>query len=466
MKSKQIATLAILVSVLFTGCSELTLGDANKTDPTTPTQGVTTTVQPAVTTPTTTPVVTKSEDELLVDGWEGKIYPGIIISGYKVGGLTYQEAQDKLAAGQTKAMARTINFTVDGESFAKSQSELGVDFDFTAALEEAKTVYNDLSITEKATVIKEAPEKRFTVKQTFSEDALKELSKEVYNDTFRKPSVQATGLALNRTQFETELSDRFAFSAKNAVSFKAPVTTEAKLAPIKVASEGTISKAYSWFDEGSVNRSFNLKRGVASINGTVLQPGEVFSFNKTVGAASLKNGYKLATVYSGNSMAEGSGGGICQVSSTLYNAVVNAGLPTVERHTHAYTVNYLPKGMDATIYYPDLDFKFKNTFDYPITIKGTAKDGDLNFRFVSQTDAMKGISYKFSRKLLSEGKEGWDTQYTTSLKPGKVSIVFYPHPKATVEVYRSTYLNGKFVKKVLFDTVSYRNLNGLKKVGK
>ena len=165
-------------------------------------------------------------------------------------------------------------------------------------------------------------------------------------------------------------------------------------------------------------------------------------------------------------MAEGSGGGICQVSSTLYNAVVNAGLPTVERHTHAYTVNYLPKGMDATIYYPDLDFKFKNTFDYPITIKGTAKDGDLNFRFVSQTDAMKGISYKFSRKLLSEGKEGWGTQYTTSLKPGKVSIVFYPHPKATVEVYRSTYLNGKFVKKVLFDTVSYRNLNGLKKVGK
>lgn len=476
MKSKRIAALVVLMSVTFTGCSELTLGEAGKTAPTTTTVSVTlpaqsTTSAGAVTTtpatvPVTQPVITKSEAELLVEEWEGKIYPGIKISGFNVGGLTYEEAQAKLADAKEKALARTINFTAGGKSYSRSQSKLGVQFDFTEALESAKTAYDDLSVAEKAAIIKAAPEKKFSVKRTYNEDALKALSKEVYDATFRKATIQVTGRALYRTTFEKEVSDRFAFSTKNSSSFSAPMKTEAKLPPANVTGEVTISKSYSWFDEDTVNRSFNLKRGVASINGTVIQPGEVFSFNQVVGAASLRNGYKLATVYSGEAMAEGAGGGICQVSSTLYNAVVKAGLEIVERHTHAYTVLYLPLGMDATIYYPSLDFKFRNNLDYPITIKGTAKSGDLTFRFISDKKAMGGISYKFNTKLISEGKEGWTIQYTDSLKPGKESVVYYPHPKTSVQVYRSTYQDGKFVKKELFDTVSYRNLNGLKKVGK
>lgn len=472
MKSKRIAALVLLVSVVFTGCSELTMGEASKaTDVTTTIESNTTLpagtgTSTVVTQPATTATTTKSEDEDLVAEWEGKIYPGIVISGFKVGGLTYDQAKDKLMTGQEKVLARTINFTVGGKSYSKSQAELGVKFDFDAALESAKTVYNDLSIAEKAKIIKDAPEKRLEIVITKNDEALKALSLEIYNDTFRKPSIQETGLALLRPEFETELANLFAVTTKSSPSFKAPVKTEAKLPGAAVTTSKTISQSYSWFDEGTYNRSFNVKRGVSKINGTVIQPGEVFSFNETVGAASLKNGFKVATVYAGAGMAEGAGGGICQVSSTLYNAIIRAGLPLVERNTHAYTVGYLPLGLDATIYYPDLDLKFKNTFDYPITIKGTAKGGDLTFKFVSQQDVMKGISYKFSTKVVSEGKESWTTEYTTKLKPGKESVVYYPHPATSVKVYRSTYLNGKFVKKELFDEVSYRNLKGLKKVGK
>ena len=476
MKSKRIAALVLLVSVVFTGCSELTMGEASKTADATKTTESSTTLpagtgtgtvvtQPG-TTSTTQPVTTKSEDENLVAEWEGKIYPGIIISGFKVGGLTYAEAKDKLTTGKEKVLARTINFTVGTKSYSKSQDKLGVKFDFDAALETAKTVYNDLSVAEKAKIIKDAPENRINIAITPNSETLKAFSLEVYNDTFRKPSIQETGQALIRSEFEKELANRFAVTSKGSESFKAPVKTEAKLPGAAVSSAKTISQSYSWFDEGAYNRSFNVKRGVARVNGTVIQPGEVFSFNETVGSASLKNGFKTATVYSGAGMAEGSGGGICQVSSTLYGAIVKAGLPLVERHTHAYTVGYLPLGLDATIYYPSLDLKFKNTFDYPITIKGSAKDGDLVFKFVTQQDVMKGISYKFSTKVVSEGKEGWTTQYSTKLKPGKESVIYYPHPATSVKVYRSTYLNGKFVKKELFDEVSYRNLNGLRKVGK
>ncbi len=481
LKSKRIAALVILVSVSLTGCQNLTLSNAGNTATAAGTQtGITTaagtqagnttavgTATAPATTPVTQPVVTKSEDEILTEQYAGKIYPGIVISGVKLGGLTYEEAETKLKEITAKVLARKITFTAGGDSYSRTQAELGAAFDYSKALASAKTLYDNLSTQEKAEIIRTAPvNNELTISRSYSEDKLKELSKKVYNDTFRKPSIQYTGRELLRSDFEQEIKDRFAYTAKNAESFAAPMKTEAKLPSPEVSAVGTISKSYSWFDEDTVNRSFNVKRGVASINGTVIQPGEVFSFNKTVGAASLKNGYKLATVYAGEAMAEGAGGGICQVSSTLYNAVVNAGLEIVERHTHAYTVNYLPKGMDATIYYPDLDFKFRNTLDYPITIKGSATDGDLTFRFVSQKNAMGGITYKFSRELLYEGKEDWTIQYTDDLAPGKVSIVYGPHPKASVNVYRSTYKDGKFVKKELFDTVSYRNLNGLKLVGR
>ena len=129
------------------------------------------------------------------------------------------------------------------------------------------------------------------------------------------------------------------------------------------------------YDESNVSRSTNLKIAVSKINGVVVMPGETFSYNKTLGKRTAEAGYKGAAGYEGGKVVDMIGGGICQISSTLYDAVVYANLGIVERHNHAFTTSYVGAGKDATVVYGALDFKFKNTRKYPISIKATASNG-------------------------------------------------------------------------------------------
>ena len=131
------------------------------------------------------------------------------------------------------------------------------------------------------------------------------------------------------------------------------------------------------YDASNVPRTTNLKLAVGKINGAVVMPGETFSYNKTVGKRTAEAGYKEAAGYQGGKVVQMTGGGICQVSSTLYDAVVMANLDIVERHNHAFTTSYVGAGKDATVVYGALDFKFKNTRKYPITIKASAQNGIL-----------------------------------------------------------------------------------------
>lgn len=119
----------------------------------------------------------------------------------------------------------------------------------------------------------------------------------------------------------------------------------------------------------SENRLHNLKLASSMIDGYVLKPGETFSFNEIVGEANEERGFKKAIVLHKKYKVMDDGGGICQVSSTLYNAVKQAGLQIIERHSHTKDVGYIPQGQDAAIAYDAFDLKFKNTYTYPIMIK-------------------------------------------------------------------------------------------------
>ena len=119
---------------------------------------------------------------------------------------------------------------------------------------------------------------------------------------------------------------------------------------------------------GSANRKFNVKLSAQACNNVVLMPGQVFSYNNTTGSRSASKGYLPAPVYSGGASVEEVGGGICQTSSTIYYAVLHTTLEIVERRAHMYATGYVPDGMDATVYYGSLDFKFRNNTDYPIKV--------------------------------------------------------------------------------------------------
>lgn len=129
------------------------------------------------------------------------------------------------------------------------------------------------------------------------------------------------------------------------------------------------------YSAAAVDRTTNLRLAANKINGTVLMPGETFSYNKVVGARTPAAGYKDAPTYVNGEVVDGIGGGICQITSTLYNAVVFANLGIVERYNHQFVPSYVTASRDATVVYGALDFKFKNNRKYPIKINCSVSGG-------------------------------------------------------------------------------------------
>ena len=130
------------------------------------------------------------------------------------------------------------------------------------------------------------------------------------------------------------------------------------------------------------NRTTNLVLAAGKINGTVLMPGETFSYNQVVGERTIAAGYKEAPIYVSGRVEDGLGGGICQITTTLYNAVVYANLEVVERTNHQFVPSYVGAGRDATVVYGALDFKFKNNKDYPIKIVCSVSGGIATFQIL------------------------------------------------------------------------------------
>ena len=168
------------------------------------------------------------------------------------------------------------------------------------------------------------------------------------------------------------------------------------------------------------NRTTNLILAANKINGTVIMPGEIFSYNKVVGARTIAAGYKEAPIYVQGKVVDGLGGGICQITSTLYNAVVYANLEVTQRSNHQFVPSYVTASRDATVVYGALDFQFKNNRNYPIKIVCSVSGGIANFKIfgLKQEDdyEVEISSYETGRSSTSIYSEA----YKILKKDGKV----------------------------------------------
>ena len=181
------------------------------------------------------------------------------------------------------------------------------------------------------------------------------------------------------------------------------------------------------------NRNTNLRLLCQALDGVILQPGDVFSFNDTVGERTEEKGYKPATAYSGTKMIKDIGGGVCQGSTTIYNCALLADLEIVERVCHGATVGYITLGLDAAVNWnTKTDLKFKNNFNFPMMIKAEVSDGYVRMRilgtdekdyyiemrcgFGEEGDVKHAVSYKFkfdkeTGEQISKEREAFSTYY-------------------------------------------------------
>lgn len=147
---------------------------------------------------------------------------------------------------------------------------------------------------------------------------------------------------------------------------------------------GNVIGSYTTSYVDNIPRANNVELAAQRINGIVVQPGGQFSFSATILPRTAANGYVVAPIFISGERGEGIGGGVCQVSSTLYAAMVTAGLPATERHAHSLPVDSLPAGLDATIAGNYLDLKFTNTYSRPLMIQANAEGGTVTVSLVLQ----------------------------------------------------------------------------------
>ena len=146
-----------------------------------------------------------------------------------------------------------------------------------------------------------------------------------------------------------------------------------------------MSEYTSKFDSSIKSRTTNLNVSANVINDIVLQPNEIFSFNQVVGKRTVTRGYQSAKVVVNGEFEDGLGGGVCQVSSTLFNAVLLSNLEIVERTNHSVKITYVPTGYDATVQWNTKDFQFKNNYDFPIKLKMFCNGSKLTAQIYSQS---------------------------------------------------------------------------------
>lgn len=145
------------------------------------------------------------------------------------------------------------------------------------------------------------------------------------------------------------------------------------------------------FDPSNVNRTYNVSVAAAALDGQIISPHEIFSFNDVVGPRSTDGGYKTAPIIVNNELVDGLGGGVCQVSTTLYNAVLLSNLQVVERTNHSIPIPYVPIGRDATVVFDLIDFKFKNDTDYWLYLQSYVLGGNLTVKIFGNTSYNRDV---------------------------------------------------------------------------
>lgn len=285
----------------------------------------------------------------------------------------------------------------------------------------------------------------------------KEVHKEAQNAYITKdpfeihPHVDGVEFAISIDEVKTMLQEKQEKYTIPLKITKPKVTTDSlgdEAFPNRLA---TYSTKYSTAD---VNRKTNIKISVNKINGVVLLPGEEFSYNKVLGPRTPQAGYKLGAAYIGGKVVSDYGGGVCQTSSTLYNAVLLSNLEITSRTSHYFAAAYVPVSRDATVYWPSLDFKFKNNRNYPIKIKASTSNGVINVEIFGITEES---DYEVELQSYVTSYIPYNTEYKddNTLPEGKEVVEQAGTNGIRSEAYKILKKDGKVISKTLLSRDTY-----------
>lgn len=406
---------------------------------------------------------------------DNRISEGIYIESVYVGGMTAEEAQAALDAYIEELNAKELTLTAGDKQVRFNISEMGFAVTNEGIVREAMSVgktgsllkrYKDLADLEQGDLVLELGVSVDTeiVTALLNDNLGKIDTKAVNNGLIRENGEFTyvpgrTGIAVNVgpsvaliEEYVKDEWNREDATIELSAEITQPKGSEEELAKVK----DILGSYHTNFRTSVAARITNIEVATARINGTVLYPGEVFSVNETILYRSAENGYEMAGSYEGGQTVQSYGGGVCQVSTTLYNAVILAELGITERQNHSMTVAYVPLAQDAAIAGDYLDFKFTNTTEYPIYLEGYTKGKDLYFNIYGVETRPSNRTISFETVVLSTEDPG--TQYTAiELPVGTVTQTQSKHIGYKTQLWKIVKEDGVEVSREKFNTSNYKS---------
>lgn len=383
------------------------------------------------------------------------IYPGVFVDGLDVGGLSREEALVLLRENEKNILLRDgILLKTPLQQYRLPLKDIQYKAEYGKALDVAWAKGREGNFLRrlKEIWILRRQGLQITADMCYDKEKTVKILESIRQDTDQKP-VNATiavksgritvtphkmgymmDLELSLRQVEETLLERTLLDVELCVVELTPDIPMQMLDQITTRLAG-FETTFNTANEG---RAHNIKTACNKIDQKVLLPGEVFSMDKTLGDRTEKNGYRLAKVIVNNELVDGLGGGICQVTSTVYNAVLLSGLQVVERKNHTLPLSYIGVGRDATISQGYIDFKFKNNNGYAIVIEARVIGNQVNVTIWGRKP-QNGNKYRIRTKIIERtDAKGVETVQDPTLKPGEQVVVREAVPGCKVEVYRDT----------------------------
>lgn len=221
------------------------------------------------------------------------------------------------------------------------------------------------------------------------------------------------------------------------------------------------------FSSSSAARAGNVKNGTSKLDGSLIFPGEEFSVSTNLESRNAENGYLPAPSYENGTTVDTYGGGVCQISTTLYNAVIRAELEVVERSPHSMVVSYVKPSMDAAISEGSKDFVFKNNKEYPIYIEGYTASGQLYFNIFGKEDRPSNRTVEYESEVISENPPVPAEKFVANegLPAGTISREQSAHIGYSAQLWKIVKENGVEVSREVFNTSKYRPSPAIFNVG-
>jgi Uncharacterized vancomycin resistance protein len=440
----------------------------------------------AISETTEVPVIIDNFDSFGSGSQADVIINGIFLGTLDLGQKSKSEAIEEIEEYITGLINRELVIEIAGQQERRSLSSLGYTWENPEIALEIAKVGKGGNLIKRFTAVKSAQKDGVIFEPIFSYDTelvdefIKEFAKK-YNTEPKNATLsrengrfiigkEVVGFVVNLEELSTAILEtgndyNSVSEVKLAAEIKeeAPRYTEATLVEIK-DEIGTYTTSYT--GGNALGRNINIRVGTEKINGIVLLPGDEVSANELLSPFTLAGGYLPAGAYENGTLVQSIGGGVCQITTTLYNALIKAEVDITERHPHSMIVGYVPRSMDAAIAGTVKDLKFKNNHDTPIYISGIYGGGKLTFSVYGKEVRPSNRTIKYESKVISES---WPTEpaYTEvdTLAPGVEDVIQNAYPAVRSELWKYIYVGGVQTEQILVHRDSYRSAPKLINIG-